>query len=94
MTADTNGFTPHGKHLIAGEWVAGETTFENEPTTGRRDTFSVGTPAHVDTAAAAAEDAFWTYGYSTRAERAAFLNAGALMPPCPTVSPHRAPKSG
>jgi|TARA_R110000765_G_scaffold307071_4_gene400908 alpha-ketoglutaric semialdehyde dehydrogenase len=75
MTADTKGFTPHGKHLIAGEWVAGETTFENEPASGRRDTFSVGTPAHVDTAAAAAEDAFWTYGYSTRAERAAFLNA-------------------
>jgi len=52
MTADTQGFTPHGKHLIAGEWVAGETTFENQPATGRRDSFSVGIPAHVDTAPA------------------------------------------
>jgi len=36
--------------------------------------FSVGTPAHVDAAAKAAEEAFWSYGFSSRAERAAFLN--------------------
>ena len=28
----------------------------------------------MDHACAAAEDAFWSYGYSTREERAAFLN--------------------
>lgn len=63
-----------GKHLIAGEWVAGETTFSNAPAHGPVRDFSVGTPAHVDAAAKAAEEAFWSYGFSSRAERAAFLN--------------------
>jgi 2,5-dioxopentanoate dehydrogenase len=73
MSAQT--FTPHGRHLIAGEWVAGEATFRNEPAEGAAHDFSVGTPAHVDAAARAAEEAFWTYGYSSREERAAFLEA-------------------
>jgi alpha-ketoglutaric semialdehyde dehydrogenase len=68
-------FTPHGKHLIAGDWVAGEATFKSDPAHGEAHDFSVGTPAHVDAACAAAEEAFWSYGYSSRAERAAFLNA-------------------
>lgn len=63
-----------GKHLIAGEWVAGEATFSNAPAHGPVRDFSVGTPAHVDAAAKAAEEAFWSYGFSSRAERAAFLN--------------------
>ncbi len=70
---DKTTFTPHGRHLIGGEWVTGETTFRSEPATGEAFTFSVGTPAHVDRAAKAAEAAFWSYGYSPRAERAAFL---------------------
>ena len=65
----------NGKHLIAGEWVEGENKFTSEPAHGEAREFSVGTPAHVDAAATAAEEAFWSYGYSTRAERAAFLNA-------------------
>ena len=65
----------NGKHLIAGEWVGGTDSFENEPVSGTADTFAVGTPQLVDRACAAAEDAFWSYGYSTRAERAAFLRA-------------------
>jgi NADP-dependent aldehyde dehydrogenase len=68
-------FTPHGRHLIAGEWVAGTATFRNEPASGPAHDFSVGTPAHVDAAARAAEEAFWSYGYSSREERAAFLEA-------------------
>lgn len=68
-------FAPHGKHLIAGEWVAGETTFKNEPATGPAHEFSIGTPKHVNRACEAAEEAFWSYGYSTRAERAKFLRA-------------------
>jgi NADP-dependent aldehyde dehydrogenase len=68
-------FTPHGRHLIAGEWVAGETTFRNEPASGPAQDFSVGSPAHVDAAARAAEEAFWSYGYSPCEERAAFLEA-------------------
>ncbi|MHA1189435.1 MAG: aldehyde dehydrogenase family protein, partial [Alphaproteobacteria bacterium] len=64
-----------GKHLIAGEWVGGEDTFQNMPTEGEADTFAVGTPTHVDAAVEAAEKAFWSYGYSSRADRAAFLRA-------------------
>lgn len=67
-------FTPHGKHLIAGEWINGSATFRSEPAHGTAHDFAVGTPDLVDRAAQAAEDAFWTYGYSTREERAAFLN--------------------
>ncbi len=62
-----------GKHLIAGDWVAGATSFENMPTEGAPDSFAKGEPAHVAAAAEAAEEAFWSYGFSTRATRAAFL---------------------
>ncbi|WP_306119903.1 MULTISPECIES: aldehyde dehydrogenase family protein, partial [unclassified Roseitalea] len=65
----------NGKHLIAGDWVAGETTFKSAPAHGEAHDFAVGTPDHVDTACRAAEDAFWTYGYSRRDERARFLDA-------------------
>lgn len=68
-------FEPHGKHLIAGDWVAGDMTFQSSPAHGTAHSFSVGTPEMVDDAAKAAEDAFWTYGYSTRQERADFLSA-------------------
>ncbi|GAB4226971.1 MAG: aldehyde dehydrogenase (NADP(+)) [Kiloniellaceae bacterium] len=63
-----------GKHLIAGEWVAGEATFDSSPAQGPKRSYAVGTPANVEAAAQAAEEAFWSFGYSTRAERAAFLN--------------------
>ncbi len=59
-----------GKHLIADQWVGGDTTFTNEPVSGTPDSFATGTPELVDRAALAAEEAFWSYGYSTRAERA------------------------
>ncbi|TYR32715.1 aldehyde dehydrogenase (NADP(+)) [Mesorhizobium microcysteis] len=68
-------YTPHGKHLIAGEWVDGQGTFQSEPATGPAHAFAVGTPELVDAACKAAEEAFWSYGYSSREERAAFLNA-------------------
>lgn len=64
-----------GKHLIAGDWVAGSKEFSNTPAHGEARTFFAGTPADVDAAVHAAEEAFWTYGYSSRADRAAFLNA-------------------
>ena len=73
MMSDT--FTPHGKHLIAGAWVAGDTTFASEPAHGAAFDYSVGTPALVDAACEAAEEAFWTYGYSSRESRAVFLEA-------------------
>jgi len=64
-----------GHHLVASEWTAGEATFRSEPAHGEAHDFAIGTPALVDKAAKAAEEAFWTYGYSTRAERAEFLNS-------------------
>lgn len=60
-------------HLIAGQWVGGDAVFSNEPVSGEADTFAVGTVELVDQAAKAAEEAFWSYGYSSRAERAKFL---------------------
>ena len=68
-------FKPHGKHLIAGEWIGDGATFRSEPAHGTAHDFSVGTVDLVNRACDAAEDAFWSYGYSTRAERATFLNA-------------------
>lgn len=73
----TDSYQPGGKHLIAGEWIAGDATFSSQPATGAPHRFAAGTAAHVDRAAKAAEDAFWSYGTSSRAERAAFLNAVA-----------------
>lgn len=68
-------FTPHGKHLIAGEWVSGTESFTSEPAHGNAHSFSVGTVDLVARAAQGAEEAFWEYGYSSRETRAAFLDA-------------------
>ncbi|MGJ8544113.1 MAG: aldehyde dehydrogenase (NADP(+)) [Sulfitobacter sp.] len=65
----------NGNHLIAGKWVGGPTTFANEPVTGEADHFADATPDLVDQAAKAAEEAFWSYGYSSQQERAVFLRA-------------------
>ncbi|WP_419740794.1 aldehyde dehydrogenase (NADP(+)) [Ruegeria sp.] len=62
-----------GKHLIAGEWVGADATFASEPAHGPSHDFAVGTPALVDLAVDAAEEAFASFGWSTRAERAALL---------------------
>ncbi|MEP2717092.1 aldehyde dehydrogenase (NADP(+)) [Pseudophaeobacter sp.] len=64
-----------GKHLIAGKWIGTEEQFLSDPAQGEAQSFSVGTVDLVDQAVLAAEDAFWSYGYSSDAERAAFLNA-------------------
>lgn len=63
-----------GKHLIAGEWVAGDTTFLSSPATGDALAFAVGTPAHVDTAVQAAEAAYPSFAALSREARAAFLD--------------------
>ncbi|QPM90850.1 aldehyde dehydrogenase (NADP(+)) [Pseudooceanicola algae] len=68
-------FTPHGKHLIAGDWVAADAKFTSTPTNGAGQEFSAGNADLVDAACLAAEEAFWDYGYSSRETRAAFLNA-------------------
>jgi len=67
-----------GKHLIAGDWVAGETKFHSSPAHGAAHEFSVGTPALVDRACDAAEAAFPAYAATTREARAAFLERIAV----------------
>ncbi len=62
-----------GKHLIAGEWVGSDQAFENMPVAGEADSFAAGQVDHVNAACAAAEEAFASFGYSARAERATFL---------------------
>src|SRR5690606_22858031 len=74
----TTIFKPHGCHLIAGEWVAGEATFASTPATGPSPVFAIGTPALVAGACEAAEDDCWTYGDTSLDERAQFLEANAL----------------
>ncbi|MEM8556055.1 MAG: aldehyde dehydrogenase (NADP(+)) [Pseudomonadota bacterium] len=62
-------FTPHGKNFIAGTRVDGPGTFEASPP----HRFTTGTPELVADACAAAEEAFWSFGYSSREARAEFL---------------------
>lgn len=64
-----------GKHLINGNWIAADDTFQSMPAHGPAHTFTIGTRADVDAACVAAEDAFWSFGYSSRATRAEFLNS-------------------
>ncbi len=66
-------FTPHGRHLVAGEWVDGEAHFVSTPAHGPAHLFSAGTTAIVDRACEAAEEAFWVWSATPRAERAVFL---------------------
>ncbi|MCT7665355.1 aldehyde dehydrogenase (NADP(+)) [Shinella kummerowiae] len=68
-------FTPNGKHLVAGQWLDGNGTFASSPAHGPSHDFAVGTVDLVNRAAEAAEEAFLSYGYSSRATRAAFLRA-------------------
>lgn len=68
-------YQPHGKHLIAGEWVASGETFTSQPVSGDALSVSAGTATEVDRAVQAAEDAFLTYGWTSREDRAAFLEA-------------------
>lgn len=55
--------------------MSSEATFASVPAHGPSHAFSVGKPEIVNAACQAAEDAFWSYGCTTRAARAEFLNA-------------------
>jgi len=63
----------NGNHLIAGEWVSGENIFASDPAFGEPHQFAIGTPAHVDRAVIAAEEAFAAFSNTSRIERAVFL---------------------
>ena len=67
-------FHPHGQHLIAGHWRAGEGQFTSAPVDGQGHAVSKGSTALVDQAVQAAETAFWDYSATSRDARAAFLN--------------------
>ena len=59
--------------LVAGKWLGSDQKFQNEPVSGLADSFAIGTVEMVNLACEAAEEAFWSYGYSTADERARFL---------------------
>jgi len=61
------------KHLVAGAWLGSDETFKNTPIDGMPDKFPRGSVELVNAAALGAEEAFWSYGYSTAKVRAAFL---------------------
>ena len=62
-----------GQHLIAGEWVSGDSTFESSPSSGEPRTYPNGSTELVDRAVAAAEAAFASFSSMPREERAAFI---------------------
>lgn len=64
-----------GQHFIAGAWTASPDTFQSSPITGAPLTVCDAGDADVDSAVQAAEAAFETYGWTSAAERAAFLQA-------------------
>ena len=64
----------HGRHFVAGERVATDAKFNSSPAHGQRHSFSVGTPALVDRACLAAEQAFESFGNTPRELRAVFLD--------------------
>ena len=64
-----------GRHLIDGTWTEGGNTFESDPVTGDPMTVFNGGKTEIDAAMQAAETAFETYGWTSRDERAAFLDA-------------------
>jgi alpha-ketoglutaric semialdehyde dehydrogenase len=64
---------PTGKHYIAGDWIETEERFTSRPLKGEAREFCVGTPALVEQAAVAAEEAFEVYAAISRDGRAAFL---------------------
>ncbi|MBY6161812.1 aldehyde dehydrogenase (NADP(+)) [Mameliella alba] len=68
-------FMPHGDHLIAGKRVGTDTKFASAPSSGHGFDFSVGTPALVAEACAAAQAAFPGFAATSREERAVLLEA-------------------
>ncbi|WP_281985430.1 aldehyde dehydrogenase (NADP(+)) [Thalassorhabdomicrobium marinisediminis] len=63
-----------GHHLIAGGWTPGADSFTSEPAHGPSHDFAVGSADLVDRACRQAEEAFSSFGYSSREARAGFLN--------------------
>lgn len=68
-------FDPTGRNLIAGKWRSGAKRFSSSPANGPVREYAVAAPNDVDEAVEAAEEAFWSFAYTTEVERANFLTA-------------------
>lgn len=66
---------PAGRHLIAGAWTEGREHFRSQPASGEARSFARGTRDDIDSAAGAAEEAFASFGWSSREDRALLLEA-------------------
>ena len=64
-----------GQHLIAGVWTDGGVPFQSDPASGEAMTVLCGGQSEVDSAVQAAEEAYLTYGWTSRETRAEFLEA-------------------
>lgn len=62
-----------GKHYIAGEWVETEGSFTSQPVGAEPEIYCVGTPALVEQAVTAGDEAFETFAATPRELRATFL---------------------
>ncbi|SDQ11937.1 aldehyde dehydrogenase (NADP(+)) [Pseudovibrio sp. Tun.PSC04-5.I4] len=62
-----------GCHLIAGKWVDNTQKFQSTPYSGDASSYSCGTAELIDKAVQGAEDAFMSFGWSSRSERATFI---------------------
>ena len=67
-------FHPHGKFLIAGQWLVTEHRFESVPVYGTPASYCKSRVEDVSAAAEAAEAAFYAYSQTTRLERSKFLH--------------------
>jgi alpha-ketoglutaric semialdehyde dehydrogenase len=66
---------PAGRHLIAGAWTEGREHFRSQPASSEARSFARGTRDDIDSAARAAEEAFASFGWSSREDRALLLEA-------------------
>lgn len=67
-----------GKHLIAGQWLSGQTTFRSSPWRGIGREYAQGRAADVDRAVEQADAAFETYSLVDRLSRAELLDSIAV----------------
>ncbi len=70
-----DNFQPRGKHLIAGKWIGADATFSSAPVSGDPQEYSAGSKDMIHRAVTSAEEAFETFGYSSRDSRAVLLDA-------------------
>lgn len=68
-------YQPHGRHLVAGDWVETEARFASAPVSGSAHSFCEGSAELIDRACLEADEAFLTYGWTSREARAGFLEA-------------------